>query len=63
MGYYAGKVKVVGDDLLCFAADAKTLQPLSCSTYDACARTDPDPEPVETISVSEWLRRTSFRAD
>ena len=57
MGYYEGKIRVVGTDRMCFPVDAKTLAPLACSTYDAHAFSDPDPEPVETISVGQWLNR------
>jgi hypothetical protein len=58
-GYYVGKIKVVGEDMMCFAARQGDLQPLSCSTYDPHAWSDPDPEPVETISIGEWQRRRS----
>jgi hypothetical protein len=57
VSYYEGKVKVVGNDLMCFPADPKTLEPLACSTYDAWARSDPDHDPIETIGFSEWLHR------
>lgn len=57
MGYYAGRVKVVADDLMCFPAHPQTLEALACSTYDAYARSDPDPEPVETIGIGEWQKR------
>ena len=56
-GYYAGKVKVVGEDLMCFPVRPSDLEPLACSCYDPYAWSDPDPEPVETISLEEWLRR------
>ena len=55
-GYYKGKVKVVCDDLMCFPVDPVTLEPLACSYYDAYAISDPDPEPIKTISYGEWLR-------
>lgn len=54
-GRYAGKIKVVGVDLMCFPADPKTLDPLGCSVYDAYAITDP--EAVQTISIGEWQVR------
>ncbi len=61
-GYYKGWVKVVGVDMMCFPAHPVTLEPRSCSTYDPNAWSDPDPEPVETISVSEWqVRRSKLR--
>lgn len=56
-GYYAGKVKVVGEDYMCFPASVTTLAPLSCGCYDPHAWSDPDPDPLETISISEWQRR------
>lgn len=56
-GYYRGKIKVVGLDLLCFPADPVTLEATSCSCYDPWAYTDPDPEPIETISIGEWGKR------
>lgn len=58
-GYYKDKIKVVGVGLMCFPADPKTLEPLSCGCYDPWAWKDPDPEPVETISTNEWWRRKS----
>lgn len=61
MGYYAGRIKVVCADLMCFPVDPVTLAALSCSSYDAYALTDPDPEPVETISHGEWLARQQQR--
>jgi hypothetical protein len=57
MGYYKDRVKVVCPDLMCFPAHPKTLEAEACSCYDAYALTDPDSEPVETISLSEWQRR------
>ena len=56
-GRYAGKVKVVGLDMMCFPADARTMEALACGCYDPYAWSDPDPEPVETISIDEWQRR------
>lgn len=56
-GYYSGKVKVVGVDLMCFPAHAETLEALACGSYDPWAWSDPDPEPIETISISEWQVR------
>jgi hypothetical protein len=55
--YYKGKIKVVCESLDCFPVDPKTLEALSTGCYDPCAISDPDPEPVETISASEWNRR------
>lgn len=56
-GYYSGKIKVVGDDKMCFPCDPTTLNATACSTYDPYVWIDPDIEPIETISHSEWLRR------
>lgn len=56
-GYYAGKVKVICADLMCFPARVGDLEPLACACYDAYAIVDPDPEPVETIDVAEWNKR------
>jgi hypothetical protein len=63
MSYYKGWLKVVGADLLCFAAHPETLEPRGCGTYDPWAWSDPDPEPVETISVGEWNRRLNDARD
>lgn len=56
-GYYAGKIKVVGCDMMCFPVSSVTLEPLSCGCYDPYAWSDPDSEPIETIGVSEWQKR------
>ncbi len=57
-GYYKDLVKVVGVDLMCFPVTPTTLEPKGCACYDLYAWSDPDPEPVETITVAEWqLRR------
>ena len=58
MGYYKGKIKVIANDLMCFPVDPKTLEASGASCYDAYAYDDPDTEPVETISVAEWERRS-----
>jgi hypothetical protein len=61
-GYYQGKIKVVGEDLMCFPADPVTLEPLSCGCYDPYAWSCPDHEPVETIGIEEWQdRRNKLR--
>lgn len=56
-GYYAGKIKVVCADLMCFPVCPKTLSALATSCYDPYAVSDPDPTPQETISFEEWLNR------
>jgi len=56
-GFYSGWIKVVGVDLMCFRAHPQTLEPRSCGCHDPYAWTDPDPDPVETICISEWQRR------
>ncbi len=63
MSRYAGKIKVVGDDRMCFPADPKTLDPLGVSFYDAYAISDPEHCPVETISAGEWNRRRAEQLD
>lgn len=59
---YAGNIKVVGEDLMCFPADPKTLEPLGTGCYDPWAWKDPEPA-VETISLSEWQRRRNAQRD
>ena len=56
-GYYVGKVKVVGNDLMCFPARVSDLEPLACGCYDPYAWSDKAPEPWETIGIGEWQRR------
>ena len=58
-GYYKDKIKVVGNDLMCFPVCPKTSEPKACSLFDAYAVSQPDPEPIETISVNEWNKRRS----
>lgn len=55
--YYTDKIKVICTDLQCFPVHAKTLEPLACGCYDPWAITDPEHDPIETISHSEWCRR------
>lgn len=57
MGRYAGKIKVVGPDLMCFPVNPETLEATGGSCYDAYAITDPETEPAETISFGTWCRR------
>jgi hypothetical protein len=57
MSYWQGRIKVVGNDMICFPAHPQTLEPLACGTYDPHAWSDPDPEPVETITINEWQLR------
>ena len=59
--FYEGKIKVVGCDLMCFAADPVTLEALTVSYYDAYAWMAPEEGPVETIHVNEWDRRLNER--
>lgn len=54
--HYAGRIKVVTADNLCFAVDPKTLQALGCSTYDPYPYL-PGEGAVEIISTAEWHRR------
>lgn len=61
MSYYEGKIKVVGEDKMCFWVDPITLEPFSVSSYE--------PHPflnsagaVEIISVDELTtRRNAMR--
>lgn len=57
MGRYAGRIKVVGNDYMCFPVDLFTLEALAQSCYDPYAWVDPDPEPTETICLAEWSQR------
>jgi hypothetical protein len=61
MGYYTGKIKVVGDDKMCFPVDPETLEATATGGYDPWAWSDPDPDPVETISYGELCCRLSER--
>lgn len=56
MNRYAERIKVVGVDLMCFAVDPETLEPLGCGCYDPWAWSDPE-SAAETITVAEWQRR------
>ena len=60
-GYYKGKIKVVGEDLLCFPVNPITLEAESCGCFDSYAFTAPDPEPDETIHFTEWWSRIAAR--
>ncbi|QWL64891.1 hypothetical protein [Aeromonas jandaei] len=63
-GIYKDKIKVVADDKMCFPVDPKTLEPVTSSIYDPYAWSDPDPEPLETITISELYRRQdAIRSD
>lgn len=55
--FYAGMIKVVCSDLMCFPVNPISLEATACSCYDPWALSDPDSIPVETISYSEWLDR------
>ena len=57
-GYYTGKIKVIShSNMMCFPAHPITLEPLACGTYDPYALTDPDTDPVQTMSYNEWSRK------
>lgn len=61
MSYYEGKIKVVGEDKMCFWVDPITLEPFGVSSYE--------PHPflnsagaAEIISTGEWdTRRNAMR--
>jgi len=55
-GYYSGRIKVIGPDKMCFAADPETLKPVSPSVYDPYAYRFRDGA-TEVISTAEWNRR------
>lgn len=55
--HYADKIKVVREDLVCFAVDPETLEAVGGSQYDPWAWSHPEPGIIETISVGEWNRR------
>ena len=57
MSYYTSRIKVVGEDKMCFPVNARTLEAESCGSYDPHAWCDPDPAPLETLDVAEWQRR------
>ena len=57
MSYYTSRIKVVGEDKMCFPVNARTLEAESCGSYDPHAWCDPDPGPLETIGVAEWQMR------
>jgi hypothetical protein len=63
MSYYAGKIKVVCADLMCFPVNPETLEATSTGCYDPWAWTDPDKDPVETISHGEWCLRLNKKWD
>ena len=54
---YKNKIKVCGQDLICFPVNPETLEPENCGCYDPWAFTDPEKECLETISVTEWIKR------
>lgn len=47
-----GRIKVIGEDRMCFWVDAKTLEPLGCGSFDTWAFSDP--EKVPTMHANEW---------
>lgn len=56
MSRYAGLIKVVGPDMMCFPARPGDLEPLGTACYDPYALSDPEPG-VQAMDVSEWNRR------
>lgn len=63
MRYYEGKIKVVGDDKMCFPVDPITLEPLGTSSYDPYPLSPMNMDgAVEIISVDELTtRRNAMR--
>lgn len=63
MSYYEGKIKVVGEDKMCFAVHPVTLEPLGTSSYDPYPLSPRNMDgAVETIGVGEWsVRRNAMR--
>lgn len=53
------RLLVVGEDRMCFEVDAETLDPKTCSCYDAYAFTDPRRD-IERISIGEWQQRRAM---
>lgn len=51
------RIRVVGEDRMCFDIDAETLEPLGVSRYDPWALSDPLPGYTETIHINEWSVR------
>ncbi len=55
---------IVGLDLMCFEADAKTLEPLGISWYDAYAIDDPPKGYKGILSVNAfneaWLKKNKY---
>lgn len=63
MSLYEGKIKVVGEDKMCFAVDPITLEPLATSSYDPYPLSSRNMDgAVEIISTGEWnTRRNAMR--
>jgi len=63
MSYYKGKIKVVGEDKMCFPVDPITLEPLATSSYDPYPLSPRNMDgAVEIISVDELTsRRNAMR--
>lgn len=63
MSYYEGKIKVVGEDKMCFPVDPVTLEPLATSCYDPYPLSPRNMDgAVEIIGVDEWsIRRNAMR--
>lgn len=63
------RIKVLGEDRMCFWVDAKTLEPEQSSYFDPWAFSDP--EDVRSMHVNEWstlrynkwLNETRFRPE
>lgn len=60
MSIYEGKIKVVGDDKICFPVHPRTLEALSTGGYDPYPHL-PGQGAIEVISFSEWQARRNRR--
>ena len=54
MSRYAGKIKVICDNNMCFPVDTN-LEPLGCTCYDPYPRLPDDA--IEHISYNDYLQR------
>lgn len=60
--YGPGRIKVICADRMCSPADARTLEPLGVSCYDAWAFSDPEQVPSMSFGVWQMRRDEQRRA-